>query len=128
MDEEGGPSIETGPKKFSCYPGLQQLLGGTMCALANFVTHVDGYLDITTRRNSLVRLDEAAARKAVPAESSFLQTIVGRNGGLRATLAEVEAVAPTNATVLIAGETGTGKEVIARAIHELSPRRSRNLV
>jgi len=99
-----------------------------MCALANFVTHVDGYLDITTRRNSLVRLDEAAARKAVPAESSFLQTIVGRNGGLRATLAEVEAVAPTNATVLIAGETGTGKEVIARAIHELSPRRSRNLV
>src|SRR5271166_169994 len=128
MDEEGGPSIKTGLKKFSCYPGLRQLLGGTMCALADFVTHVDGYLDITTRRNSLVRLDEAAARKPVPAESSFLQTIVGRNGGLRATLAEVEAVAPTNATVLIAGETGTGKEVIARAIHELSPRRSRNLV
>jgi len=59
---------------------------------------------------------------------SFLQTIVGRHGGLRPVLAEVEAVAPTNATVLITGETGTGKEVIARAIHELSPRRSRNLV
>jgi formate hydrogenlyase transcriptional activator len=57
-----------------------------------------------------------------------LETIVGRRGGLRSILSEVEAVAPTNATVLISGETGTGKEVIARAIHELSPRRSRNLV
>jgi formate hydrogenlyase transcriptional activator len=53
---------------------------------------------------------------------------VGRRGGLRSILAQVEAVAPTNATILITGETGTGKEVIARAIHELSPRRSRNLV
>src|SRR5208337_4662189 len=47
---------------------------------------------------------------------------------LRKVLSQVEIVAPTNATVLICGETGTGKEVIARAIHELSPRRTRNLV
>src|SRR5208337_2327559 len=47
---------------------------------------------------------------------------------LRKVLSQVEIVAPTNATVLISGETGTGKEVIARAIHELSPRRNRNLV
>jgi formate hydrogenlyase transcriptional activator len=53
---------------------------------------------------------------------------VGRRGGLRSILSQVEAVASTNATVLITGETGTGKEVIARAIHELSPRRNRNLV
>jgi formate hydrogenlyase transcriptional activator len=53
--------------------------------------------------------------------------MVGRRG-LRTILSQVEAVAPTNATVLITGETGTGKEVIAKAIHELSPRRSRNLV
>jgi formate hydrogenlyase transcriptional activator len=53
---------------------------------------------------------------------------VGRNGGLRSILSQVEAVANTNATVLICGETGTGKEVIARAIHELSPRRNKNLV
>jgi formate hydrogenlyase transcriptional activator len=74
------------------------------------------------------RADQRTARKPERRESSFLETIVGRRGGLRAILAEVEAVAPTNATVLISGETGTGKEVIARAIHELSPRRSRNLI
>ena len=58
----------------------------------------------------------------------FVKTIVGRRGSLRQILAQVEAVAPTNTTVLIAGETGTGKEVIARAIHEFSPRRNRSLV
>src|SRR5208282_3967 len=61
-------------------------------------------------------------------ESSFLDTIVGRRGSLRPILSQIEAVAGTNTTVLITGETGTGKEVIARAIHELSPRRNRNLV
>ena len=72
--------------------------------------------------------DESAVRKRERSEPSFLDSIVGRRGGLRAILAQVEAVAPTNATILITGETGTGKEVIARAIHELSPRRNRNLV
>src|SRR5258705_7503975 len=74
------------------------------------------------------RGDEQTARKPERTESSFLDTIVGRRGGLCAILSQVEAVAGTNTTVLITGETGTGKEVIARAIHELSPRRSRNLV
>lgn len=61
-------------------------------------------------------------------QHSFIEAIVGRRGGLRTVLSQVEAVAPTNATVLITGETGTGKELIARAIHELSPRANRNLV
>ena len=77
---------------------------------------------------TLYRPNEPILREPERTRPSFLQTIVGRHGGLRPVLAEVEAVAPTNATVLITGETGTGKEVIARAIHELSPRRSRNLV
>jgi formate hydrogenlyase transcriptional activator len=62
------------------------------------------------------------------AQSAFLDTIVGRHGGLREVLSQVAIVARTNATVLISGETGTGKELIARAIHELSPRHNRNLV
>jgi formate hydrogenlyase transcriptional activator len=78
--------------------------------------------------NAPYRADERTARKSQRTESSFLDTIVGRRGSLRAILSQVEAVAGTNTTVLITGETGTGKEVIARAIHDLSPRRNRNLV
>src|ERR1700733_414603 len=74
------------------------------------------------------RSDELRAREEDRQDLPFVETIVGRHGGVRGILSLVEAVAPTNMTVLIAGETGTGKEVIARAIHELSPRRNRNLV
>jgi formate hydrogenlyase transcriptional activator len=77
---------------------------------------------------NLYGADEPMARKTERAEASFVETIVGRCGGLRSILSEVEVVAPTDATVLITGETGTGKGVIARAVHELSPRRTRNLV
>jgi formate hydrogenlyase transcriptional activator len=54
--------------------------------------------------------------------------IVGESGALRRVLQEVETVAPTDSTVLIRGETGTGKELIARALHDLSPRRERTFV
>ncbi|MDE3155292.1 MAG: sigma 54-interacting transcriptional regulator, partial [Acidobacteriota bacterium] len=49
--------------------------------------------------------------------------IVGESRALKATLQQIEVVAPTEATVLLEGETGTGKELLARAIHDLSPRR-----
>jgi len=50
--------------------------------------------------------------------------IVGRSAALRGVLGEVDIVAPTDSTVLVCGETGTGKELVARAIHARSPRRS----
>src|SRR5271169_4051335 len=74
------------------------------------------------------RSDALRAREEDREELPFVETIVGRRGSLRSILSEVEAVAGTNTTVLIAGETGTGKEVIARAIHEFTPRRNRSLV
>jgi len=54
--------------------------------------------------------------------------IVGKSAALQRVLEQVAIVAPTDATVLLHGETGTGKELIARAIHNLSPRRERPYV
>jgi DNA-binding NtrC family response regulator len=54
--------------------------------------------------------------------------MIGKSRALRGVLALVEAVAPTDATVLILGETGTGKERVARAVHERSARRSQPFI
>src|SRR5579862_3316130 len=56
------------------------------------------------------------------------EEIVGKSEALRRVLKEVETVAPTDSTVLIYGETGTGKELIARAVHNLSSRQSNGFV
>src|SRR6266403_1840305 len=63
----------------------------------------------------------------IRSEMNFAQ-IVGKSTSLRRVLKQVETVAPTDSTVLIYGDTGTGKELIARAIHDLSPRRSKPFV
>jgi formate hydrogenlyase transcriptional activator len=57
-----------------------------------------------------------------------LEQIIGKSRGLKAVLKQVERVAPTDSTVLIQGETGTGKELIARAIHNVSPRSGRPFI
>ena len=54
--------------------------------------------------------------------------LIGSSAKFRALLADVDMVAPVDSAVLIQGETGTGKEVIARAIHEASPRRKNRFV
>jgi formate hydrogenlyase transcriptional activator len=54
--------------------------------------------------------------------------IVGNTGTLRAVLDQIKIAAPTSSTILLHGETGTGKELFARAIHQLSPRRDRTFV
>jgi formate hydrogenlyase transcriptional activator len=59
----------------------------------------------------------------IHSEMNFEQ-IVGKSAALRRVLKQVETVAPTESTVMIYGETGTGKELVARALHNLSPRRA----
>jgi transcriptional regulator with GAF, ATPase, and Fis domain len=61
-------------------------------------------------------------------QTSMFEEIVGTSPPLRAVLSHVAKVAPTDSTVLITGETGTGKELIARAIHKRSPRAARAFV
>jgi formate hydrogenlyase transcriptional activator len=68
-----------------------------------------------------------SGERASPDDSRFGQ-IIGDSPALEFALAEVERVAPTDSTVLVLGETGTGKELIARAIHNLSARFGRPFV
>jgi len=63
----------------------------------------------------------------IRSEMNFAQ-VIGNSASLRRVLKHVETVAPTDSTVLIYGETGTGKELIARGIHDLSPRQSKPFV
>ena len=70
---------------------------------------------------------ESPFEDETPGETGF-DGIVGRSKALRAVVREVRTVAPTDSTVLIYGETGTGKELIARAVHELSPRQGNAFV
>ena len=99
-----------------------------MSAASSFMTHSNAYQAAPATNGVFPLADKSPMHESRQAQSAVLDTIVGRHGGLRAVLSQVDIVAPTNATVLISGETGTGKELIARAIHELSPRHNRNLV
>ena len=74
-----------------------------------------------------LRDENRQLREALGRRYEF-DNIVGRSGSMQEIFATVERVAPTRATVLICGESGVGKDVIARAIHFHSPRRDRPLV
>ena len=99
-----------------------------MSTALDSIMELTRYTESSPINGTFHRADERSSGRPKRADSSFLDTIVGRRGSLGPILNQVEAVAGTNTTVLITGETGTGKEVIARAIHELSPRRNRNQV
>jgi formate hydrogenlyase transcriptional activator len=74
-----------------------------------------------------LRSENVALREEIE-RSSMFEEIVGSSEALRRVLAEVSKVAPADSTVLISGETGTGKELIARAIHNRSNRSSRAFI
>jgi formate hydrogenlyase transcriptional activator len=67
-------------------------------------------------------LDQRAYLKAEISSEYNFEEIVGRSSALKKVLEQVRVVAPTNAPVLLHGETGTGKELVARTIHNLSSR------
>ena len=90
------------------------------------VENAMAFQEIETLKDKLAK-EKAYLEEEVRTEHNF-GDIVGDNPGLREVLKKVETVAPTDSTVLICGETGTGKELIARAVHNLSPRKGRTFV
>jgi formate hydrogenlyase transcriptional activator len=84
-------------------------------------------IDDRKRTEDRVRNENVALREDI-VRSSMFEEIVGSSAPLRRVLAQVEKVAPTVSTVLILGETGTGKELIARAIHSRSKRSGRAFI
>jgi formate hydrogenlyase transcriptional activator len=112
-------------------------------AAGNLVEFVGTHMDVTEQHISRKALEDAvveinslkeqlfqenvALRQEIE-EASMFEDIVGKSSALQKVLKELETVGPTDSTVLIYGETGTGKELIARAIHNLSSRRSNAFV
>ena len=84
------------------------------------------FAEIKTLKDQLYQ-ENIALREEIDKVSMF-EEIVGKSRALQAVLTRVAKVAPADTTVLITGETGTGKELIARAIHKRSPRASRAFV
>jgi DNA-binding NtrC family response regulator len=78
-------------------------------------------------QQGIIRDHRARPQRGDPAKPHF-EEIVGTSAALRAALKQVEVVAPTESTVLILGETGTGKELIGRTIHTISSRSGRPFV
>ena len=87
-------------------------------SLFRWITFVQ---DITERERAEKIADE-------PGPSHEFAEIVGASAALKRVMGQVEIVSPTDATVLVLGETGTGKELVARAIHKLSSRRNRPFI
>ena len=103
----------------------------------NFLTQVASQVAIAIE-NAIVYGEIAELKDKLAQEKLYLEEeirgemdfegIVGQSSGLRHVLSLVETVAPSDSTVLLLGETGTGKELIARAIHDRSRRKGRTLV
>jgi PAS domain S-box-containing protein len=101
---------------------LAQIAGQVAMA----VDHAMAVKRIAELRDQL-RQEKQYLEEEINLERRF-EDIVGESTGLRRVLKEIATVAPTDATVLIQGETGTGKELLARAIHRLSPRNERTFI
>ena len=101
------------------------LLSSVAAQVAIALDNTFAYQEIQTLRDQLA---EEKLYLQEEMEKDFGMEIVGRSPALQQVLRQVETVAPSDANVLLLGETGTGKGLIARAIHQLSARKARSFV
>ena len=103
-----------------------ELLGEVGQQIAIAVENGLAYRQIAELKEKL-KIEKLYLEDEIRTEQNF-DEIVGQSAALKQVLQQIEIVAPTDSTVLIQGETGTGKELIARAIHNLSGRHARTFV
>jgi formate hydrogenlyase transcriptional activator len=101
-------------------------LGQVSNQIAIAVENALAYRQISELTDKLAQ-EKLYLEDEIRSDANF-EEIIGKSKEIRRVLSLVETVAPTDSTVLIHGETGTGKELIARAIHNLSPRHSKTFV
>jgi formate hydrogenlyase transcriptional activator len=103
-----------------------ELLQQVAAQIAIAVENALAFKEIDALKNKLA-VEKLYLEEEIRSEFNF-EEIVGESVALKRALAQVELAAPAGTTVLLLGETGTGKELFARAIHNLSPRRDRTFV
>ncbi len=101
---------------------LSQVANQVAIALENALN----FREISELKNTLAE-EKLYLEDEIRSEMNF-EEIIGESASLKSVLKQVEVVAPTDSSVLIQGETGTGKELVARAIHNLSARREHTFV
>jgi formate hydrogenlyase transcriptional activator len=103
-----------------------ELLRPVAAQIAIAVENALAFKEIEALKNKLAE-EKLYLEEEIRSEFNF-EEIIGESPALKRALAQVELAAPAGTTVLLLGETGTGKELFARAIHNLSPRRDRTFV
>jgi len=120
-------TLNVASRRMDAFPGRDlELLQQVGAQIAIAVENALAFKEIDALKDKLSE-EKLYLEEEIRSEFNF-EEIIGDAPLLKRALAQVEVVAPTDTAVLILGDTGTGKELIARAIHNLSPRRQRTFV
>jgi formate hydrogenlyase transcriptional activator len=120
-------SLNLASRRGDAFPSQDvELLQQVSAQIAIAVENALAFKEIDALKDKLAE-EKLYLEEEIRSEFNF-EEIVGESPALKRALAQLELVAPAGTTVLILGETGTGKELIARAIHNRSPRRERTFV